>query len=62
MNENSVLCKFINSHPEDWERILHYDYDLRIKKDGTYAIFNYNVTADFYNPIVQLCHPAGSSC
>ena len=53
MNENSVLCKFINAHPEDWERILHYDYDLRIKKDGTYAIFNYNVTADFYNPIVQ---------
>lgn len=53
MNKNSVICNFINEHPDDWESILHKDYDLRIKKEGAYAIFNYNVTCDFYDPIVQ---------
>lgn len=53
MNEHSVICKFIKEHPEDWEQILHKDYDIRIKKEDSYAIFVYNVTCNFYDPIVQ---------
>ena len=53
MNEHSHLCRFIAAHPEDYERILHTEYDLRIKHDGALAIFNYNVTANFHDPIVQ---------
>jgi len=53
MNENSKICKFIQQNPQDWESILHKDYDLRIKTEGDYAIFNYNVTCDFKDEIVQ---------
>ncbi len=53
MNEHSVICKFIKEHPDTWEEILKKDYDLRIKKEGSYAIFNYNVVANFYDAIVQ---------
>ena len=53
MTENSFLCHFILAHPEDWDRRLMKDYSLRVKKDGDYAIFNYNIVADFYDPIVQ---------
>lgn len=53
MNDNSTICKFIEKNPDSWEQILHKDYDVRIKKDGTYAIFNYNVTCNFHDPIVQ---------
>ncbi len=52
MNENSVICKFIDEHPDDWEELLK-GYELRIKKDGDLAIFNYVAAADFFNPIVQ---------
>lgn len=53
MNVNSHLCRFIAAHPDDYEAILRREYDLRIKHDGALAIFNYNVTADFHDPIVQ---------
>ena len=53
MNNNSYICNFISQHPEDWEHILFKQYELRIKKDGDYAIFNYNVTCNFADPIVQ---------
>ncbi|MBR2461079.1 MAG: hypothetical protein IKB34_07625 [Clostridia bacterium] len=53
MNTNSILCKFISDHPNDWEEILENEYDLRIKKDGNYAIFNYSILGNFYDPIVQ---------
>ena len=53
MNANSHLCRFIADHPEDYEILLHRDYDLCIKHDGVLAIFNYNVTANFHDPIVQ---------
>ena len=53
MNNNSYICNFISRHPEDWEQILLKQYELRIKRDRDYAIFNYNVTCNFADPIVQ---------
>ncbi len=53
MNNNSLLCRFLTEHPDDWELLLHREYELKIKKEGNYAIFNYNITADFSNPLVQ---------
>ena len=53
MNSRSVICNFLAHNPDDWERILTEEYVLRIKRDGDYAIFNYNVNADFFDPIVQ---------
>ena len=53
MNVNSHLCRFIAEHPENYEELLRREYDLRIKHDGALAIFNYNVTANFHDPIVQ---------
>ena len=35
------------------EEILKKEYGLRIKVEGDYAVFNYNITCDFKNPIVQ---------
>ena len=53
MDTNSYLCRFLAAHPGDWEERLKRDYDLRIKRDGEYAVFNYEINADFYDPIVQ---------
>ena len=53
MNSNSYICKFISENKENWEDLLCNDYDLRIKKEGSLAIFNYSILGDFYNPIVQ---------
>ena len=53
MNVNSVICKYINDHPNDWYESLHKDYGIRIKKEGPLAIFSYNVECDFRDPIVQ---------
>ena len=53
MNVNSVICKYINEHPNDWYESLHKDYGIRIKKEGPLAIFSYNVECDFRDPIVQ---------
>ena len=53
MNENSHLCRFLAAHPNDWEERLKRDYGLRIKSDGEYTVFNYNINCDFKDPIVQ---------
>ena len=53
MNPHSFICQFIATHPEDWEGSLRHTLDLRIKREGALAIFNYNIIADFHNPIVQ---------
>lgn len=53
MNIHSCICSFIAKYPEQWESILRKDYNLKIKKDNTYAIFNYSFDCDFSNPIVQ---------
>ncbi|MBR2025353.1 MAG: hypothetical protein IKA02_06060 [Clostridia bacterium] len=53
MTQNSVICRYINEHPEDWFETLHKDYGIRIKKEDNLAIFSYNIECDFSNPIVQ---------
>lgn len=53
MNYNSYICKFIYEHNEDWENLLTKDYGIKIKKEDSYAIFNYGYDCDFSNPIVQ---------
>ena len=53
MNQHSVLCRFLAEHPQDWEARLTKDYSIRIKKEGSYAIFNYGFNCDYADPIVQ---------
>ena len=54
MNSNSLICQFIENNPDNWEELLSKDYKLKIKKEDTYAIFNYiTFECDFSNPIVQ---------
>ena len=53
MNNNSIICRFIYEHPEDWDKILFDDYAVKVKKDGNYAIFNYGFNCVYSNPIVQ---------
>ena len=52
MNERSVLCRYLAAHP-DWERTLTEDFQLKIRREGPYAIFNYGREADFSDPVVQ---------
>lgn len=53
MNTNSYLCQFLAVHPQQWETLLWKDYRIRVKKDQSYAIFNYSFDCDFADPLVQ---------
>ena len=53
MNAHSHLCQYLATHPEDWDARLHDEYDLRIRREGDYCIFNYYIEANFADPIVQ---------
>lgn len=51
MNNNSVLCNFINKHSnwqEEFEKL-----NIKFKIENNLAIFSYDIMADFSNPIVQ---------
>ena len=50
-----LLIDFIRSHPADWETILKKEYEIRITRDGNYAIFNYTTPSSFTFPIVREC-------
>ncbi len=52
MTKNSVICNFINENPSNWEELLS-SFDVKVKRTGCYAIFNYEIISDFKNPIVQ---------
>ena len=57
MNKNSLICNFIDEHPKDWS-VLMSEMGITVKTDtrsfkNRIAIFNYDVMADFHNPIVQ---------
>ncbi len=41
------------THPDDWESKLKKDYSIKIKKEDSYAIFNYTPESNFFSPIVQ---------
>ena len=58
---NSIICDYIKDHPRTWFDDLD-KLNIRVKtqfytgikdRNGTLAIFNYGVGADFSNPIVQ---------
>lgn len=53
MNTNSYICRFLAEHPEQWETLLWKDYRIKIKRENSYAIFNYGYDCDFADPIVQ---------
>ncbi len=53
MNKNSLLCNFISEHPDDFEKLLTEDYFIKVKRDGAYAIFVYDLGCDFSLPLVQ---------
>ncbi len=52
MNVNSKICNLINDNPNTWRDIIN-DLKINVKEDGELAIFNYEILADFSNPIVQ---------
>lgn len=52
MNNNSKICRFIKENP-DWRSILQNNYEITIKEEYPYAIFNYGIDSDFSNEIVQ---------
>lgn len=48
---NSYICNLINNNP-NWEQICEEKY-IKVKKDKNLAIFNYDIFADFTDPVVQ---------
>lgn len=52
MNNNSVICKYISEHPNTWKQDFA-DLNIKVKQEGSLAIFNYGIDCDFTNPIVQ---------
>ena len=48
---NSYICNLINNNP-NWEQICEEKY-IKVKKNKNLAIFNYDIFADFTDPIVQ---------
>ena len=50
----SLICDVIEQNPNNWEQELS-ELNIKIKKcsDLPYAIFNYDINADFSNPVVQ---------
>ena len=52
MNKSSLLCKLISENPDTWRDIC-INKQIKFKEDGDLAIFNYDIKADFYDPIVK---------
>ncbi len=57
MTENSYICNFIKSHPKDWRELLA-EKQIKVKEGRSlltlnYAIFNYDIMADFSDVVVQ---------
>ena len=53
MNRNSKILCFIEQNPVDWREKLKEDYNITVKEEYPFAIFNYGIDSDFSNPIVQ---------
>lgn len=51
------LLNFLNTHPNDWRKLLSRDpYNIEIKDDGEYSILKYNmITSDMSLEIVKQC-------
>lgn len=48
----SYIVEFIKENPQDWKQKLE-DKKIRVKIDGNLAIFNYDIEANFFDPIVK---------
>ena len=52
----SVICEYIAKHPQTWLQDISA-MDIKVKFDNEldpiFAIFNYDICADFFNPIVK---------
>ncbi|AXF52514.1 MAG: putative RNA ligase A [Caudoviricetes sp.] len=53
MNKNSKICCFINDNKDDWKEKLVNEYDIKVKEEYPYVIFNYGIKSVFSDPIVQ---------
>ena len=53
MNENSYLCKYIAEAGAAALDTLKKEKGIRIKREGSLAIFSYNINCDFFDPVVQ---------
>ena len=53
MNTHCALCRYLSQHPQDWQTRLETDHCIRSRSEGAYTIFNYGLTPDFSNPLVQ---------
>ncbi len=52
MTQNSYICRLINEHPDDWREIC-VEKKIKVKEQYGYTIFNYDIMADFSDPVVQ---------
>ena len=52
MTENSRICNFIAEHPQNWRELLA-EKQIKVKDKGSLSIFNYDIMADFSDPVVQ---------
>ncbi len=48
----SVICQFIQEHPDDYEEKLNA-LNIKVGHKEHYAIFNYGIAADFFHPLVK---------
>lgn len=53
MNQHSQICCFLDRNPGNWQTILTEEYGIKVKREDSYAIFNYGFDSDFANPLVQ---------
>lgn len=51
---NNVLREFIHKYPTDWEKRLE-EKRIKVKYKGSLMIANYDILADFTDPIVRIC-------
>lgn len=52
MNNNSVICSYIRDHHDTWRTDIEAK-NITIRGNGSLAIFNYNMFADFADEVVQ---------
>lgn len=53
MNKNSYICNYIKNNPDAWQDDMVNKFDIKMKTIEPYTIFNYSISPDFSNPIVQ---------
>lgn len=51
MNNNSYICRFMAEH-KNWRELLA-EKDIAVKDAGDFAILNYGIECDFFDPVVQ---------